>query len=628
MPQSWARAAPGRLMSAGAAAARRRMRPRTMARAMAAVALGAVLLAGYGPASAQQGPTRPESAGEPGPSAVGLPVNPHQLPAIPRDGGPQRVQEKPRLYPDAATFGQMKAQANAAAAGAAHLPGSTPGGGGPAPEFATLGFGDAGGWNPPDGALAVGPSNSVGPVFVAVNEAFGLYSRAGTRLLGPISFQSFFGTGDSVFDPRALFDAGNASPGGYGGGRGRFVLLAVTMSSRGRTASYTLAVSQNDSPQSASTGWCFYRLNAATGSGGSRAWADFPGLGMDGANLYVTSNQFAFNGDSFQFARLLVIPKASVYPNAATGACPTATSTDFQNLKNPDGSTAFTVQPAHQPDALPGQTSAMHLVNAVWSSGSQLAVRSVSTTPGPTLNPAAWVTVAPYDLPADAPQPGGDAVDTGDTRLLGAVFRFGKIYTANTTRNVSGSLSPSPNPNANAQWYSFAPGDATASSFAVTDPSVAYFFPGVLPGCATAVVVAGVCATPFVALQVSGSGSGQPASAFSVRGTGSPFAYQTGVGGYTLNGRWGDYPGVSADPSDASVVWVLGEYAARTDGWGTAVDRVPAAPPLAPTATPSPTATATVTSTPTATPTATETPTGTPTATETPTATPTATETT
>lgn len=44
-----------------------------------------------------------------------------------------------------------------------------------------------------------------------------------------------------------------------------------------------------------------------------------------------------------------------------------------------------------------------------------------------------------------------------------------------------------------------------------------------------------------------------------------------GVGGYTLNGRWGDYPGLSADPSDAGAVWVLGEYANATDGWGTAV---------------------------------------------------------
>ena len=47
--------------------------------------------------------------------------------------------------------------------------------------------------------------------------------------------------------------------------------------------------------------------------------------------------------------------------------------------------------------------------------------------------------------------------------------------------------------------------------------------------------------------------------------------YQDGVAGYTLNGRWGDYPAVAADPTNARRVWVLGEYAKATDAWGTAI---------------------------------------------------------
>jgi hypothetical protein len=542
--------------------------PAKLARRVSLLAVIAVLCltTGHGHLRAQTA-----DPGEPGPTAEGVPINPHQLPPIPRGETPQQVAGIPRLYPvDAATFGQLKAQAQQNAAAGAHRPGGTAGsGGGPVPKFDTLGLGDGGGWNPPDGGLAVGPTS----MLVAVNEAFALYSRATTPpalTLGPISFTSFFGTTASTYDPRALFDAGNGAAGGYGGGSGRFVLLAATTTGSTRSSSFTLAVSQNDSPQSATSGWCRYQLNAVTGVGNVRAWADFPGLGMDGTNLYITSNQFAFGSNRFQYARLLVIPKSSVYPNASTGTCPAASYTNFANIKNPDGSTAFTVQPATQPDALPGSSASMHFVNAIWASGSQLAIRSLSPSPKPTLGAATWVTTSSYDLSADAPQPNSAGlIDTGDTRLLGAVERNGTIYTGNTTQHVSSSLSATANAYANAQWYAFAPSATTAAASAITDTNVAYFYPGVMPSGPNNTSGA----TAFVGLQFSGSGPTQAASAFAVAGaTAPPYTpYAAGVGGYTLNGRWGDYPALSADPTNSSgAVRVLGEYAKATGAWGTA----------------------------------------------------------
>ena len=85
-------------------------------------------------------------------------------------------------------------------------------------------------------------------------------------------------------------------------------------------------------------------------------------------------------------------------------------------------------------------------------------------------------------------------IDTGDDRLLGATFRYGSIYTANTTGTVSPQLSSSPNAYANVQWYQITPTSLTtssASSAAVANPSVAYFFPGVQPVCGTP------CTTPW-----------------------------------------------------------------------------------------------------------------------------------
>jgi hypothetical protein len=493
-----------------------------------------------------------QSAGHPGvsgASAQGRAVDVRGLPDQPEGETPGQPRQVPRRYPvDTATFGQLKAQANQAAAAQdrSQAPGVLPAFG-PAPDFPTVGYT---GWNPPDAGLAVGPSH----VLVAVNESYAVYNRSGTKLLGPKSLGSLFLTTDSTFDPRALYDIARA----------RFVVLSTA-------ASYlTLAVSRTSDPMGS---WCAYRLTADP-SGAT--WADFPGLGSDGDYLYVTANLFANADNSFRYAQLQAIPKSSAYD----ATCPAATPITFPPLLNPApvGGNAFTVQPASQPDARSGDARPMYFVNAMWSSGSNIAVRAVTRTPtGLTLSDPAWVAsgyIAPYDLPADTPQPRGRAIDTGDTRLPGAVFRYGRIYTANTTRHVSGIPGATPNPYANAQWYEITPNNLTDSmgaSHAVTNANVAFFFPSILPGCA-----ASPCTSPSVVLEVSGAGRTQAAAAFWSRGSGgSPTNYTpSAVGGYTLGSRWGDYAATAADPSPTGPVWVLGEYAQSGGAWGTAVASV------------------------------------------------------
>lgn len=533
------------------------MKPSTLRRlAIAAALLIAMAAAGQASLASTEAAGKSQLVEKPGPTAKGQPVDSKGLVPIPHGDIPQQVRESPRLFPvDRATFDQIKAQLDADATARDRSQGGGTGTG-TAPNFPSLGFTQTGGWNPPDAGLAVGPSS----ILVAVNEAFAIYDKSGNTLQGPISFGSFFGTSDSTFDPRALYDNGNASNTGFSGGHGRFVLLAVSQNGSAGSSKYMLAVSRDENPQT--SGWCTYPLNAVTGSGSSAAWADFPGLGMDGNNLYITSNQFTFSGNSFQFARALTIPKASVYPNATSGQCGTASSTDYQNLLDPNGSASFTVQPANQFAALPGSTTPMYFVNAIWSSGSQLVVRSISAMGSPS-----YVPVSPYSLPANAPQPGRRAkrIDTGDDRLLGAAFLNNTIYTSNTTGTVSSALSTTPNAYANAQWYAISVGSSySATSRAITNQSVAYYYPAVAPG------------NGFVALEVTGSSSTQPASAYYVGSSGTPTIYATGVSSYSLSSRWGDYAAAAPDPSNGgSTVWVLGEYAKTSNGWGTAVTHVP-----------------------------------------------------
>jgi hypothetical protein len=516
------------------------------------------------------------------PPAHSARVNPHRLPTLaPTGDTPEQVQTAPRHFPvDLATYERLKANAQAQAeqrdrGNQASLANA------PDPQFATLASTSTGRWNPPDGALAVGPTS----VLAGANEAFAIYGRSGNLELGPTSFQTLFGepSNASVYDPRALYDAGNASAGGYAGGHGRFVVVATD------GTNVALAVSQNETPENPSTSWCAYLIDGVSqNADGSTDWVDYPSLGMDGNNLYITSNQFSNVDNSFQYPRVMVVSKASVYPDASTGACGAPTGSDFTVdgsftplLQNPGGGAAFTVQPANTPDALPGLAtgSTMYLVNAIWSSGSNLVVRSISTDSGgsnPTLNLPHWVTsgwIAPYTLPASAPQPNsGNRIDTGDDRLLGATFRYGSIFTANTTGTVSSSLSASANAYANAQWYQITPTSTTtssASTSAVTNSGVALFFPGVLPVCASGPS----CTTPKVVLEMSATGRSQPASAARAV-NGSLAIFQKGVGGYAMYSRWGDYPAVAADPTSAGTAWLFGEYAQNSASWGTAVTKI------------------------------------------------------
>ena len=69
---------------------------------------------------ALQAPGGAAAVGSPGPSAVGVSVNPHQLPTPAAAGVPAADSEVPRRFPvDQETFERMKEQANAEAAAAA-----------------------------------------------------------------------------------------------------------------------------------------------------------------------------------------------------------------------------------------------------------------------------------------------------------------------------------------------------------------------------------------------------------------------------------------------------------------------------------------------------------------------------
>lgn len=406
------------------------------------------------------------------------------------------------------------------------------------------------GWLPPDCTSATGPSH----VLLSVNATVSIYNKTGGSPLRTATLTNWFSnviTNAKIFDPKALYDQH----------AGRWVLLAVALGPGSNDSFFLLSVSKTIDPLG---GWFNYKINGKLdGTTATNNWADYPALGVDNQALYVTANMFAFGG-GFQYTKLRIIPKAGPYSGGALAY------TDFVRLKNADGSPVFTLQPCHTYGA-PG---AEFLVNSVFPTSAtqnKLSLwKLVNPTGSPTLT-RVTITTDPYSLPPDAAQKGSGSIplDTGDTRVLNAVFRGGSVWCALTTAHNWGAGNA-----ASCHWFQL-----NATTGALTQQGIFgasgfhYFYPAVSPDSNgnMVMVFSRSGASEFASIRYTGRKSSDPA------GTLQPSAQlRAGVATYTgLDGvgrnRWGDYAGIANDPADTLRTWFYSMYAATTNQWGTQV---------------------------------------------------------
>jgi hypothetical protein len=401
------------------------------------------------------------------------------------------------------------------------------------------------GWIPPDCTMAVGPQH----VLLSVNSSMAIYSKAGGPPVLQRTLTQWFSNvvqGMTIFDPKALYDQH----------AGRWVLLAVAVQNNPRNSLHLLSVSSSADPLGT---WRNYRFNAMLdGSTATTNWADYPALGVDNQALYVTSNMFAFGG-GFQYAKIRVIPKAGPY---AGGAAPYV---DFVKMKNANNTLAFTIQPCHTF----GAPQVEYLVNSAFPSGNFLTLwRITNPTATPTLT-RLQVAVAPYSLPPNAEQSGGaPPLNTGDVRVLHAVFRGDSVWTAFTTAHNWGGSSN----RASIQWCQIrAAVPAIVQQGVYGAANFHYFYPAPCPdnnGNMT-MVFSRSGASEFGSVLYTGRRSTDPlgtlqASALLKAGVAHYSRLDTGG-----RNRWGDYNGVAADPANPRLIWFYSEYAAAVDTWGT-----------------------------------------------------------
>jgi hypothetical protein len=417
---------------------------------------------------------------------------------------------------------------------------------------------------------AVGPSHLVS----ILNSDFGVFNKTTGAELQKVSLQSFWGSlgtaagepADFPFDPKILYDPHS----------GRFI--AITLGGRSAPGSWVMiAVSPPSGPTGA---WDKWAIDADVDNDvlQTNASADYPGIGVDQFNIYITTNMF---DDAipprFQYGKAWIIPK----PQLLTNPGPTLT---FFESHGPFFS-GLSRQPAHTF----GAASETYLVSEGSSAANnQLLLTRIDNTSGtPVMHPPVSVSIASYSSPIPfpgAPQLGlgiDNAIDTSDTRVLNVIYRNGSVWATHHVVGPSGKVEVA--------WYRIDPGTGTVESQGrISDTNRWYYYPSIAVNKdnVAAIGFSGSSTTEYVGgyYSIIQPSSGT-AEAVALLKAGEASYYKVFDG---EDNRWGDFSATVVDPTDDTSFWTLQEYAklpvSGRSQWGTwwgkfAPGNPPAPPP-------------------------------------------------
>ena len=208
---------------------------------------------------------------------------------------------------------------------------------------------------PPDQGLCAGN----GKVMEAVNDVTRVYDRDGTSLSPVVDLNTFFGYpaaisrsanpvtyGPFVTDPSCFFDTTTQ----------RWFLDVLTLDVDPANGAFKgsnhidLAVSNSGDPTGS---WTIYRLAVQDdGSQGTPkhgcslgpCLGDYPHLGADSNGIYVTTNEYSFNGPEFHGAQVYAISKRAIVSGAGS-----VSVVQYDTHGMDGGNSGFTLWPATSP---------------------------------------------------------------------------------------------------------------------------------------------------------------------------------------------------------------------------------------------------------------------------------------
>ena len=397
---------------------------------------------------------------------------------------------------------------------------------------------------PCDAMVAAGPNH----VISTGNSTIRIRTKAGA-IVQTVRADVFFGSRftSDYFDPKVIYDVI----------RRRFVILYDELVD-GVEANYFVAISQTPD---ATGGWYIYQFNMQLdGGNGTTNWSDFPGLGIDDSCMYMTANMFTFpvTGATFQYVKTRVTDRAAMYAGQPVGW--------VDILGVPGGVvTPFTLKPCLSMS----HTSEEFLIINPFAGGSTLALYHITGGPSnPVLDNVAFLPVSGFSAPPDAPQKDcsgtNSKIKVGDARTHDPVWRDGYLYATHTIGVNINSTNVSA-----IRYYKV----NTQTTSIVTDETFGadqtwYFYPAVTVDAAGSVYFSfgRSNANEYVSAYYSGKRRTDTNIEPSLLLKPGGLAYRCGS-----SQRWGDYDGVSIDPSDTSdtksSAWPVGLWAKGTNTW-------------------------------------------------------------
>ena len=439
-------------------------------------------------------------------------------------------------------------------------------------------FGQDNNIEPPDTQIAAGPDVLV----EMVNANLTVWSKTGTRL-AQADLNAFYGApaGYGVTDPRVLYDRNS----------GRFIASAVAIADTQANNSWNsfvyVAVSQTSDPRGT---WAKQALKSTSavlidqpkvGTSDDKItldWSEWIKPGCDTNNptfacfigevfSVVDKADMLVGGPGYEYLSGRDTFHYAVVPVQALSS----TTTQYMTYNNADP--FFLVEnQCGQPNP-PNQYGACPTIGILSITGS---ARSNTIAITEADRPTGSSTIPPNAVQLGS----AGLIDTGDNRLLTAVWQTNQLWTSST----EGNNCPVANPNGAPQFsclkimevltdtspmsvqheytlwsgdYSYHPGislDDAGDVFAVFSRSSSTTYPSAW----------------MTGLPVSTPNNWSTYAQLKA-GTG-PYDSRTSCGGHN---RWGDYSGASVDGGDPTDVWVAGEYAvndpARNCTWATAI---------------------------------------------------------
>jgi len=417
---------------------------------------------------------------------------------------------------------------------------------------------------PPDPQLAVGPRH----VFEMVNIIGRIYTRTG-GVVQTFTLASFFGVpaGYSDTDPKVLYDALS----------GRWFASYVSLVDNGGSNSdegrLHIAVSQTNDP----TGpWYLYDAVYA------KVFPDYAGIGLTNDKFTVSSNVFDIDGPPqpvtpgcssggycgeqtivFEKADLLAgAPAPAVCgPSANVGAC-------FLPASGPPFNAGrFTVRPAHSLSPVNDQ----YLATFDLSTVNQLTLIRVTGTPdaGDVAEASSTnLSIINQNDPPASTTAGGGSIDSGDSRLLEAIWREGHLWSSASAACIPAGDSVA---RSCAHLVEVETATNTITQDIMFGATGEYFsWPAVRTDGSGDLYVSLTHTSPIIFAEARASGrlASDPPNTMS----GSVLLRAGDV--LHTSGRWGDYLGAAVDPNFPDCVWLVGEYAKNTPfssawDWGT-----------------------------------------------------------